>query len=323
MVDRIPTGHSEFAPGTREATFEKNAYDVFTSATIQLEPADVGRSLHISKIQRGSTVTEILLGLVSVTSWFGVAGGVLALLSQGLSAVSIEIDPTLAEGSFVCPGETCVITAGLSVLTAMEWIVATVGFAIGFLGQLGVHVVRSRRVRAWSEVIETERRDSETDRYLVTGLGQATFKIGQKGILITGDERTFVINWDAVDVQRLYFPMGQSHDPLFPHVHVEERPEDLRSFAKERIYTEPFRKLHTALTEWGVINRVPRAFIDLPVKNPRAGDARIREWLRLPSRAFTDERSNLGWIGLLAVIWLCAENEFDPDHVGYPEKTES
>lgn len=321
MPDRIETGQSEFVPGTKEASFSRDAYDIFTSATIQLEPADVGRSIQTTKTLRGSTVTEILLGLVSITSWFGVIGAIVALLAQLLSVLSIDIDPTLAEGSFLCPGDACAVTAGLTFLTAMEWIVATVGFAIGFVGQLGVHVARSRRVRAWSEEINTVVTESKADRYLVTGLGDATFKIGDKGILIEGNERSFVLNWEAIDIQRLYFPMGHPRDPNFPHVHFDPRPKDLSTFVKEQINTEPYRELKSKLSQWGTPNGKPRAHIDLPVKNPRKGETQIREWLRLPSRAFTDQPSNLGWLELLAAIWLRAKNDFDPDHVGRPVST--
>lgn len=313
MPDRIETSGARFAPGAQGAQFAEGDYGLFASALIQLEPEDVGQSTSSLKIEDNSVIAEIFLGAVSVTSWAGVTGALLALGSELLSVFNIQIDPTFAEGSFICPGDACVITAGLTVLTAMEWIVATAGFALGLAGHLGVHAYRMGRIRTNAKRLAERTRELDADRYLVTSLGETRFRPGESGLRIEADRRDFVIEWDGVDPTRLYW--ADHHLPRFkamPRVEVAERPTDLKSFVRTDIRLEPYAELYEALRKWSEQN----AYLDLPIKNPRKGDTAIREWIRLPRRAFNSHHSNLTWLQFIALVWFCVEYESPPNHEG-------
>ncbi|MGX6648423.1 hypothetical protein ACWCOP_10845 [Maricaulaceae bacterium MS644] len=312
MPDRIETSGARFAPGAQGAQFAEGDYGLFASALIQLEPEDVGQSTSSLKIEDNSVIAEIFLGAVSVTSWAGVTGALLALGSELLSVFNIQIDPTFAEGSLICPGDACVITAGLTVLTAMEWVVATAGFALGLAGHLGVHAYRMGRIRTTAKRFTERTREMNVDRYLVTSLGQTRFRPGKSGLRIEAEQRDFVIEWDAVDEMRLYW--ADDHLPRFkalPRVEVAERPTDLRSFVKDDIRLGPYAELYEALKKWSEQN----AHLDLPIKNERTGDTKIREWIRLPRGAFNTRSSNLTWFQFIALVWFCVKYE-PPNHNG-------
>lgn len=296
----IDKGVTQFKSGVIGDSKEPK-FSEFESAAYQIEQDEVGRSLSRIRVKRTTTVTDVLIGLVSITSKLGIVGAVVALFSQVLSVVGIEIDPALLEGTFVCQGEMCVVTIGLTFLTAMEWVVATAGFAIGLFGHLGVHAYRMAQVQTDKERMEETIRDARIDRYIVIGLGRITFHVGVDGLRIKGPDRDFLIRWSAISSTDLYYDVPvPGYQPL-PKIYVDLPRTDLRTFIRKELDSPAYDDLREALKIWCDGND----YLDLPIESGRENAESIREWIRVPKRFFANKNSDITWLEFIALVWFC------------------
>lgn len=280
---------------------------LYTTDSVNLTGRELGLILETEQAQTAKKDVEDAVS--AVVGWTSLSLVGLAIFVVSLALDTLELSPVLFERAFGCQGEACGVLLTVSVPNIANWAFTVIGALITALGLVRLRFDRVIKVRLAYDSLMARFRSRQALRPVFVGAHRVKYVITPHGLKVIAGAREFAAPWSAFDGVDLMFDEVYNADPpdSFANKSKLDRLE-LEAFLHNPALPPELAAFKEAAAAWAAKNselRLPLRLTPNDLKpppdteadkrGPRAEAGRMREYLLLPSRAFTDTVEGLSW----------------------------